>query len=40
MAFIGLHEAVCRQRPEHWPSVSYIKLCIDRDLNNGFQCVT
>ena len=27
-----LHEAVCRQRPELWVKVSYIMLCVDRDL--------
>ena len=26
-----LHEAVCRQRPEMWVTVSYMKLCIDTD---------
>jgi hypothetical protein len=28
-----LHEAMCRQRPELWPTVGYMKLCVDRDLN-------
>jgi len=35
-----LHEAVCRQRPELWPTVGYIKPCVDRDLNYGRQLVT
>jgi hypothetical protein len=25
-----LHEAGCRQRPELWPKVGYMKLCVDR----------
>jgi len=28
-----LDEAVCRQRPELWVTVGYMKLCVDRDLN-------
>jgi hypothetical protein len=40
MAFSGLHEAVCRQRPELSPTVGYMKLCIDRDLKNGLEFVT
>jgi hypothetical protein len=31
-----LHEAVCRQKPEVWVNVGYIKLFLDRDLS----CVT
>jgi hypothetical protein len=23
-----LHEAVCRHRPELWPTVGYMKLCV------------
>jgi len=34
-ADICLHEAVCRQRPELWLTVGYMKLCVDRDLNCG-----
>jgi hypothetical protein len=30
-----LHEAVCRQRPELWVAVGYMKLCVDRDLKFG-----
>jgi len=30
-----LHEAVCRQRPELWVRVGYMKLCVDRDLKCG-----
>ena len=30
-----LHEAVCRQRPEMWMTVGYMKLCVDRDLKCG-----
>ena len=30
-----LHEAVCRQRPELWVIVGYMKLCLDRDLKCG-----
>jgi hypothetical protein len=36
----GLHEAVCRERPEKWPSVGYMKPCVDRDLNCGRQWAT
>ena len=35
MADSWLHEAVCRQSPELWPTVGYMKLCVDRDLNCG-----
>jgi len=35
MADIWLHGAVCRQRPELWLTVGYMKLCVDRDLNVG-----
>jgi hypothetical protein len=35
-----LHEAVFRLRPELWPKVGYMKLCLDRDLNCGRQLVT
>ena len=35
MADSWLHEAVCRQRPELWVTVGYMKLCVDRDLNCG-----
>jgi len=27
--------AVCRQGPELWLTVGYMKLCVDRDLNCG-----
>jgi len=27
------HEAVCRQRPELWVTVGYMKLFVDTDLN-------
>jgi len=27
-----LHEAVCRETPELWLTVDYMKLCVDRDL--------
>jgi len=30
-----LHGAVCRQRPELWLTVGYMKLCVDRDINSG-----
>ena len=33
MAESWLHEAVCRQKPELWLRVGYMKLCVDRDLN-------
>jgi hypothetical protein len=32
-----LHEAVCRHRPEFWPTVAYIKLCVDTDLNIDYS---
>jgi len=35
-----LHETVCTQRPEIWPIVGYMKLCVDRDLNCGRVLVT
>jgi hypothetical protein len=35
-----LHEAVCRQRPELWPTAGYMKLCVDRDLKCGRELVT
>jgi len=35
-----LHEAVWRQRPEMWPTVGYMKLCADGDLNSGRELVT
>jgi len=28
-----LHGAVCRQRPDLWVRVGYMKLGVDRDLN-------
>ena len=40
MADSCLHEDVCRQRPELWPTVGYMKLCVDRDLNFGLKQVT
>jgi hypothetical protein len=30
-----LQEAVCIQRPELWPLVGYMKLCVDRGPNWG-----
>jgi hypothetical protein len=27
-----LHEAVCRQRPELWVRVGYMKLSVERDV--------
>jgi len=30
-----LHEAVCRQRPEWWPTVGYMKVCVNRELTVG-----
>ena len=33
MGDIGLHEAVCRRRPELKLTVGYMHLCVDRDLN-------
>ena len=30
MADSWLHEAVCRQRPELWVTVGYMKLCLER----------
>ena len=35
MGEIWLHEAVCRQTPELWVRVGYMKLCVDRDLKCG-----
>jgi len=35
LADIFLHEAVCRQKPEMWPTVGYMKLCVDTDLEIG-----
>jgi len=30
-----LHEVICRQRPEMYVTVVYMKLCVDRDLKCG-----
>jgi len=30
-----LHDDVCRQRPDLWVTVGYMKPCVDRDLNGG-----
>ena len=30
-----LLEAVCRQRPEVWVTVGYMKLCVEGDSNVG-----
>jgi len=35
-----LHDAVCRQRPELWPTLCYMELCVDRDLIVGQQYIT
>ena len=35
MADSWLHEALCRQSPELWLTVGYMKLYVDRDLNCG-----
>ena len=35
-----LHEAVCRQWPELWATVGYMRLRLDRDLNFSQQLVT
>ena len=35
-----LNVTVCRQRPELWLRVCYMELCVDRDLNCGWQLVT
>ena len=35
-----LHEAVCRQIPEQWMTVGYMKLCVDRYQNIGCRLVT
>ena len=32
-----LTEEVCRQRPELWLKVGYMKQCLDRDLNCGYR---
>jgi hypothetical protein len=32
---LWLHEAVCKQRPEVRVTVSYMKLCVERDVNCG-----
>jgi len=32
-----LHEAVCRQIPELWVTVGYMKLFVDRDMNCGYS---
>jgi hypothetical protein len=31
---------VCRQRLELWPTVGYMELCVDTDLNCGRELVT
>jgi hypothetical protein len=35
-----LLEAACRPRHELWPTVGYMMLCVDTDLNSGGQLVT
>jgi len=35
MADSLLHEATCTHRPEFWPTVGYMNLCVDRDLDCG-----
>ena len=40
MANSKLHEAVRRQRPEMWPRVCYMKLCVDKTelrLREGYM---
>jgi len=32
--------ALCRHRPELWPTVGYMKLYVDTDLNCGLELVT
>jgi len=39
MADSWLHEAVCRQRPELWVTVGYMKLCVDIFLKCGTTLV-
>jgi len=34
-----IYEAVCRQRPEMWVGVGYMKLCVERDLNCELKLV-
>jgi len=33
-----LNKFVCRQKPVLQPTVYYMKLCVDRDLNCGQEC--
>ena len=40
MAESWLQEDVCRQRPELWTTIGYMKMCVDRDLNCGLKLVT
>jgi len=35
-----LHEAASRKKPELRLTVGYMKLCVDRNLNSGWQLVT
>jgi hypothetical protein len=35
VADISLHGALCRQRPEEWLTVGYMKLCVDKDMTVG-----
>ena len=35
-----LYEAVCKQIPEQFVRVGYMKLCVERDLNCGLELVT
>jgi hypothetical protein len=37
---LRLGGAVCRERPEMWPTVGYMKLCVDRDRKCGRELVT
>ena len=40
MAKSRLKGAVCRQRTEMWPTVCYMNLSVDRDVNCGKKYVT
>ena len=40
MAKTVLNEAVCRQRPEMWPTVFYMNLFVQREINCSRVIVT
>ena len=40
VSYVEVKRRLGEQSPEMWSTVSYMKLCVDRDLNCGRQLVT